>query len=108
MIALMDGDTMAAGAVLFMVGMLLGALLVFVAYSEGEKRQARRAAATPKPVCTCTHARGMHKDGKGLCNVTTYLSLTAVSLNSKGLNCPCVMYDGPIPMDEIYAREVLP
>jgi hypothetical protein len=94
---------MAEGATLFMFGVILGVVITLFVQGERDKRHRKKLADAPKPVCTCGHARGMHRDGgKGECAVSTYMSVMA----SKGLKCPCLMYDGPIPLPEYYSPEI--
>lgn len=94
---------MIEGAVVLIVGMLLG---VPIGALVG-RRRTYKAPPPVKPICSCLHTRGKHRDGgKGHCNVTTVTVLMGMPLKD-GVTCPCTFYDGPVPLPEYYAPEII-
>jgi hypothetical protein len=63
------------------------------------------STAATKPICGCSHSRGMHLEGKGECQGRRKLSANGIA---EWLKCGCSMYDGPVPITEYYSPPMLP
>lgn len=94
---------------------LEGALIALAGFAVGRFIPGRRRRPKPpkpiKPICGCTHHKSMHDPETGKCNA----GIKVDKYNSVGdhvgyeyPSCACLRYEGPIPADEYYAREIAP
>lgn len=96
-----------AGAVLFGGGTLFGAILRSLPAR-------RRTPHSPELICTCEDGYGTHDEKTGKCNgsikrpngwkVDRFLDRTVSSYEY--VPCPCLKYDGPIPIETYTARTI--
>lgn len=83
--------------------MVVGAFLMgfgsVIGYVAGRRVRSVTVLDEPlKSICECTHHRGTHAENSGPCNAE-------YERNENGYHrwrpCPCLSYQGPIPVSEI-------
>ncbi len=91
---------------------LVGGSLVAAGYLAGSwaarKTAAKAKAASPQPICPCTHSIGHHKDQKGAC--TSQVKRREFR-NGPGyievwVPCGCLHYSGPELLSTFMVREL--
>lgn len=99
------------GIAIFVIGLCVGMVFAVLLQDIGARREARKraeaAAAQPKPVCTCTHGRSMHEEGKGTCRVAEVRTHELTGREISRFVCPCQIYDGPVPLPSYYAQDII-
>lgn len=55
--------------------------------------------AAPKLLCSCQHGFGIHEARRG-CNAQISRRRNMAYTDTEWVKCPCLKYDGPIPIEE--------
>jgi hypothetical protein len=92
---------MIEGALILLAGILIGGVGVRV-LDRFPRTPSQKAI---KPRCSCNHAPSFHDPKTGRCH---YAWTERLNYHDTELTCTCRRYDGPEPLPEFYAPEILP
>lgn len=97
----MDPISIAVGGILMLLGIALGRL----------GRRQVKAIPPPRPICSCAHGLAFHDQKTGACHGTMEIQLynTVNDYAGKEIrDCTCRQYDGPKPIEQFFAQQMLP
>lgn len=99
---MIDPISLAVGAGLFTTGLVAGQLT----------RRRTPIAATPKPVCGCSHGLEQHDPDTNECHRQILREDTYTEdgawIGNQWVPCTCRQYVGPKPLEELYVPPLLP